>query len=149
MARFALINPSNQINRFGPATAPTKTGWKWLPCPNVATPTYDPSSEIVEGPTYTVNATDVTEAWNKRNLTVQELSNAKDAAVNSINGSPYPALLKILLAIANDNRAVKRKINAVIAATGIATPAFPAGQTTSPANDWTDADLKAYIKGML
>lgn len=108
MARFALINPSNQVDRFGPATAPTKTGWRWLPCPPVAQPTpFDPATEVIEGPTYTVNANDVTEVWTKRNLTAQEISDRKDVAVNGINGTTYAPLQRLLFNMNNRIRALE------------------------------------------
>lgn len=99
MARYALVRPNDTVDRLADNVDPnvqTKTGWRWLLCPLVGRPTYDQTTEIVEGPTYVVGASSVTETWNKRAMTTQEVSDAKDAAVNGINGTAYSPLVKIL-----------------------------------------------------
>jgi hypothetical protein len=150
MARFALINPSNAIDRMASNVDPnvqTKTGWKWLPCDPVAQPSFDPTTEKVTGPTYTVGASSVTEIWTKVSLTAQEISDRKDAAVNGLNGTVDKPLLQILLTVVNDNRAVRAKLNALIDATGQAATVtkYPNNQTT--VIDMTQ--LKAAIKALL
>lgn len=118
---------------------------KWLPCPAVAPPSFDPLLEKITGPTYTVNANDVTEVWAKANLTAQEISDAKDVAIGTLNGNLYPALAKALLALENDNRIIKSKINDLITEQGSTTPKFTAGQ----AAQITMAQLKAGFKALL
>lgn len=113
-----------------------------------AQPVYNPLMEKVVG-SLTVNQSAVLEVWNKIALTAQEISNSKDAEVDRLNTTERKALLQLFLALANDNRAIKRKINLVISAAALATPPFPAAQATTPTNDWTEQDLKAYIKGLL
>jgi hypothetical protein len=122
----------------------------WRPVVNVGDDVFNSLTHKKTGPVTTIEPTQVVDTYSVVALTAQEISDARDAEIiQRINGSDRKALLKILLAIANDNRAIKRKINAIITATAIATPAFPAAQATSPANDWADADLKDYIKGLM
>lgn len=112
MARFALINTTdNSIIEFRDyATKPNDPAGKprkWLSCPLVAPPAFDPATERVTGPTYTVGASEVTEAWTKVALTAQEISDAKDAAVNSINGGLYPVLFRAMFNLNNRVRALE------------------------------------------
>jgi hypothetical protein len=126
-----------------------KQSW-WKPVVKVGDDAFNVLTHKKTGPVTTIEETQVVDTYSVVALTAQEIADAKAAEVSArINGTDRKALLKILLAIANDNRAIKRKINAVITATAIGTPAFPAGQATSPANDWTEADLKTYIQGLL
>lgn len=148
MARFALINTTDnslvELRDYAvQPTDPEGKPRKWLPAPIVAQPAFDPLTEKVTGPTYTVGASDVTEVWVKIPLSAPEIAAAKDAAADAISG-PQDAQLKILLLIANDLRAIKTKINAVIA-TGAATTPFPAGQV-SPIDI---AGLKTLIRNQL
>jgi hypothetical protein len=79
-------------------------GITWLPCPEVAKPSIDPKTHKVTGPTYAINASDVTEQWASVALTTEELSGAKAAAISSING-PYRPVMKALLDHENRLRA--------------------------------------------
>lgn len=110
MARFALIKPDGTtIDRMASDVDPTvatKPGFRWLPCLPVAQPSFDPLSEIVAGPAYTVNANDVTEVWTKRALTVPEISDRKDAAIASVNGGFSP-ILKVLFNLNNRVRVLE------------------------------------------
>lgn len=151
----ALIYPSAptvivERRMIDVATIPAhKASW-WRPVVVVGDDAFNSLTQKKTGPVTTIEATQVVDTYTISGLSAQEISDAKEAEVaQRINGTDRKALLKILLAIANDNRAIKRKINAIITATAIATPAFPAAQATSPANDWTDAELKDYIKGLL
>lgn len=154
MARYALVSPQDVIDRFandGPGgidpNVGTKPGWKWLPCPHVAKPAYDQATELIEGPTYTVGQSSVTEAWSKRAMTAQEISDAKDEAVSRINGSVFPAQAKIILELENEIRQLRTRVNALIDATGQSATVtkFTAGQ----AGQITMAQLKAAIKALL
>lgn len=85
--RYALIRPDNTIDRFGEnidPTVQTKTGWKWLSAPRASVPSYDSAIQVLEGPTITVGETEVTESYNVRNKTTQELDADKDAKINSL-----------------------------------------------------------------
>ena len=150
MSRFALIisGEFGHLREF--ASQPPDIEHKsvrWLPCDPVSKPSFDSKTEKITGPTYTINASDVTEAWAKVSLTAQEISDAKDSEVNSLNGTDYKPLLQILLTVVNDNRAVRAKLNALIDATNQAgtVPKFGAGQVSQ-----IDIDqLKAAIKALL
>lgn len=91
--RYALIKTDdNSINRFASDVDPavqTKPGFVWRQCPAVAPPSFDPALEVVEGPTYTVNANDVAEVWTKRALTAQEISDRKDGRISSIDALQF------------------------------------------------------------
>lgn len=95
MARYALIE-NGAILEFRdfavrPADVPAKSR-KWLPCPSVSPSSFDPLIEALEGPTYTVNEIDVTEAWSVRSLTAQEITDSKAAAISAINGARQAVL---------------------------------------------------------
>jgi len=79
-------------------------GITWLPCPEVAKPSIDPKTHKITGPTYTINASDVTEEWASVALTTEELSGAKAAAIAAING-PYRPIMKAFLDHENRIRA--------------------------------------------
>jgi hypothetical protein len=152
MPRYALVDPQDAINRFSTvyagfdvSKAVVDAGWRWLPCDPVAPPSYDPKTEKVTGPTYAVGAEAVTESWSVVSMTAQEISDAKDNAVNALNGSTYSTLLEVILSLENDNRVIKTKINAVIDAAALATPKFTAGQ----AGSITMNQLKTAIKALL
>jgi hypothetical protein len=152
MPRYALVDPQDAVNRFSTvypgfdaSKAGVDAGWRWLPCDPVAPPSYDAKTETVDGPTYAVGEMAVTEVWTKRTLTAQEISDAKDAAVNGLNGGVYATLLEVILSLENDNRVIKAKVNAVIDATAVATPKFTAGQ----AGSITMNQLKTAIKALI
>lgn len=87
--RYALVNTAdNSVDRLSSNVDPnvqTKAGFQWLPCAIISPPTYDPALEKITGPTYTVGASAVTEAWLKVSLTAQEISDTKDAKISSID----------------------------------------------------------------
>jgi hypothetical protein len=152
MPRYALVDPQDTVNRFSTVYADFKLeaagvdeGWRWLPCDPVAVPNFDPKTEKVTGPTYTVGATEVTESWAVVALTAQEISDAKDAAVSSLNGTTYSTLLQIILSLENDNRIIKAKINTLIDDLAASTAKFTVGQ----ANAITMNQLRTAIKALL
>jgi hypothetical protein len=155
MPRFACVDASNNFvhpERFRvyaekPADVPQK-GWRWLPADPVTAPAFDPASQVREGPTYVVGASAVTESWSVRSKTVPEIDADKDAAIGGLNGSTYTVLMKVLLSLENDNRAIKMKINDLLTELGAAattTTKYPAGQVAQI----TMAQLKTAIKAML
>lgn len=110
MPRYALINPQSGVDRVSTAVDPavqTKANWKWLQCDSVTPPTFDPTAETVDGPTYTVGASSVTEVWTKRSLTSQEISDRNDTAVSFMNGGGFSPTLKILFNINNRLRTLE------------------------------------------
>jgi hypothetical protein len=110
MPRCALVSPGGTVIRVADNADPsaqTKSGYVWKLCQAGVVPSFDPTAEIITGPTFTVNANDVTEAWGKRNLTAQEISDRKDAAVSSINGGGFAPVLKILFNINNRVRVLE------------------------------------------
>lgn len=76
-------------------TAQTKPGYKWLPGPLNPKPPYDSETEIVEGPTYTVNAKDVTEDWVKRPLTAPELDAKKVSKISALDMLQFKVMFDI------------------------------------------------------
>jgi len=149
MTTYALVGPGDVIDRRVSNIDPnvqTKPGWRWLPSPSTARPSFNAATEIVEGPAYTVNENDVTEVWTTRDLTAQEISDAKDAAVNTLNGATYPALQRVMVSLINENRELKAKINAMIDAPVLGLVAkFPVGQTTQ----LTLPQAKTLVKDLL
>jgi hypothetical protein len=112
MTRYALVDPQDAINRFATNVDPsvqTKSGWRWLLAPMVARPAYDPLTQKVTGPTYTVGASEVTEAYGVASLTAQEISDFKDAAVTSAleDTQLYPVLFNGLFNMNNRIRALE------------------------------------------
>lgn len=90
--RYALIKSDNSIDRFASNIDPnvqTKPGFRWLTCPNVARPTFDATTEAVDGPSYNVDANAVTESWTKRSLTTQGLSDRKDARLSAVDSLQF------------------------------------------------------------
>lgn len=110
MARYALIlnNVLQEFREYAtqPVDIPHK-GVRWLPCPPVAPPAVDPTAEKLVGPTYTINATDVTEVWSKVALTAQEISDAKDAAVAGMNGAAFPVIFRAIFNLNNRVRVLE------------------------------------------
>lgn len=101
MARIAAIKTADSTflwpEKFRemaaqPLDIPHK-GVKFLPVPPVAPPAYDPATETVVGPTYIVNALEVTETWTKRALTAPELAAVKDLKMSAIDIATFLALL--------------------------------------------------------
>lgn len=114
MPRFALINTSDssviEFRNYATQPAnPSGKARKWLPVTAGTPPAIDASTEIATAPSYTVNANDVSESLGKRNLTAQEISDAKDDAVNGLNGAIYAALAKVLLNHENRIRTLESK----------------------------------------
>ena len=150
MPRYALLKDGafteSRSYSSQPADIPHK-GVAWLPCPYGTAPSFDPATEKLSEPIYTVGQAEVTETWEKVALTAQEISNAKDHAVAGLNGVVHKPNLQILLTIVNDIRAVRAKVNALIDATGQSgtVAKYPAGQVS----EINMTQLKAAIKALL
>lgn len=98
MARFALLINGAFVRHEHHAARPDDIAHKavtYLPSPPVAQPTIDPLTEVIEGPTYTIGAQSVVEAWTTRPKTAEEIDADKNSALAGLN-SPYAPILKIL-----------------------------------------------------
>jgi hypothetical protein len=125
---------------------PNKSSW-WRPVVVVGDDAFDRRTHKKTGPVTTIEATRVLDTYSIVALTAQEISDAKDAAVNALNNSDYKALLAILLEMVNDDRAIRTKLNALIDATNqsATVPKFSAGQSSQI----NLTQLKAAIKNLL
>ena len=77
MTRYALISPSDKIDRYGIDIGPDVVmdpGWRWVPAPIADKPIYDPATQVLDGPMVTVGADAVTEAYTVRAKTTRELA---------------------------------------------------------------------------
>lgn len=83
-----------------PKSPDGKPEYSFMPAPRTPRPSYDPATEVLTGPTYTVGAQQITEVWTVRAKTAQELDDAKTATVESINR----AVLKVLCRLENHDR---------------------------------------------
>jgi hypothetical protein len=125
--RYALVDPKGNVDRIATdvdPTVPTRSGWRWLPCPVGEKPTIDPTTHKIDGPIYAVGETEVTERYSAVGLTAQEIDDAKSAAVAGMNGSWSP-FLRVILNHENRIRALEGK------------------------NSITMAQLKAALKALL
>lgn len=149
VTRFALIIDGSliELRRYAiqPSDIPHKLV-RWLPCPEVTPPSYDPALELLLPPAYVVQATQVLEQWTKRNLTAPELDTAKQSTVDGLNGV-YKTILKAFLIVVNDIRDLRAKANAIIDATGISgtVPKY----TQASQSQVTLDQLKTFIKNNL
>lgn len=85
MTDYALVGPLNEIKYVQSAPfGASKPGWRSLPV-NGDQPAYDPASQIISGPTYTVNASDVTRSWAVRSMTAAELDATKDITISAMD----------------------------------------------------------------
>lgn len=85
-----------------------KASW-WRPVVVEGDDSFDPATHKKTGPVTTIEETRVVDAYSVVTLTAQEISDAKDAAVGSLNGSVYPAIAKVLLNHENRIRALEAK----------------------------------------
>lgn len=88
--------------------APNKAAW-WRPVVVVGDDTFDPLTQKKTGPVTTIEETRVVDTFTISSLTAQEISDAKDVAVNGLNGTQYAALAKVLLNHENRIRALESK----------------------------------------
>ena len=81
---LALVDPQNSVNRIQSDTlidpaVQTKIGWRWLPVETVGGGSYDPETQVLEGPVYSVQVAKVVETFTIRTKTQTELDADKDA----------------------------------------------------------------------
>lgn len=106
MPRYALIISDSFVRTAIKKNQPPDIAHKsvvWLPCPTVTPPSFDPETEVREGPTFEIGETEVTETYNVRNRTAQELSNDKDARLAEMNG--LNGMKKVIRSLLNMIRA--------------------------------------------
>lgn len=132
MAEFALINQNLTIVRFDTSVNASKFGaqptWpKWVPVEIVGDVATN-ETQVKEGPVQTVESTRVVRTFTVRSKTAPELAADKVARIDAMNGQQ--AMLKIVLNLENDNRAIKKKINDLITDIAASTAKFPVGQAT-------------------
>jgi hypothetical protein len=94
MTEYALIDPDGEVNRTATNVDPTvqtRAGWEWLPV-EVTNPSYDPTTQVKEGPTVTVLADKVTRVWTVRDKTADELDADKDAVISAFDMLAFKVL---------------------------------------------------------
>lgn len=111
----ALIYPSAptvivERRMIDVATIPAhKASW-WRPIVTVGNDAFDPLTQKKTGPVTTIEATQVVDTYSIVDLTAQEMSDAKDAALGAaLNGSVYAVLAKVLLNHENRIRTLEAK----------------------------------------
>ena len=58
---------------------------QWLPAPRVPAPSFDPATEVLEGPDYEITETEVIESWSVRAKTAGELADEVDAKIARVD----------------------------------------------------------------
>lgn len=104
--RYALVDDAGNINRFATNVDPkaaTRHPWRWLPCPEVPSPAYDPAKQVLSGPTYTVGANDVVQSWALRDKTELEFEADRGVHVDALDA----AVLKVVFSHENRIRALE------------------------------------------
>ena len=83
--RYARIIDNNVVDlrdfERTPDPNPSK-GLVWRECPSQSKPTFNPETEIIEAPSYTIRENDVLEVWSIRSLTEAELTAKKNLKLN-------------------------------------------------------------------
>lgn len=133
---------------FNPSLLWESSNYRLVPVVEI-NPSFDPVSQTSDGPVIAIaaDAKSVTFTWTVRAKTATEISTDKDNSVASaLNGSLYPALLTILTFIANDTRAIKTKVNAVITAGNFTTVTPFTAQEIATV---TQTQVRAFIRNML
>jgi hypothetical protein len=90
MTTLALVSPDGTVIREadGAAIDPgagLKNGFAWLPVVEVRPDTFDPVTQIVEGPVDSIGKAQVTRTWTARAKTSAELAADKDARISQID----------------------------------------------------------------
>lgn len=94
MTEYALVDPNNAVNRTATNVDPTvqtRSGWRWLPV-EVTNPSFDPTTQVSEGPVITVLADKVTRVWTVRAKTAAELDADKDAVLTAYDMLSFKVL---------------------------------------------------------
>lgn len=90
MARFARIDTSTgmlvEFREFDvkPDDLPQKNV-KWLLADRVPAPSFDPATEVLEGPNHEITETEVIESWKVRAKTAGELADEVDAKIARVD----------------------------------------------------------------
>lgn len=126
-ARCALIESGalKRLEFFEVACPPNPAGkpqFVWKPSPVVTPPSFDPVTQVRTGPTYVVGANSVTESYEVRSKTAQELDDDKTAKVNEMNLAVFKALCHL-------KNEVRTKVDSMSA--------------------WTDAQCRNAFKNLL
>lgn len=113
MAKYALVNPANEIIEFRdyaePPIAVTESATKPRLLPVILQDvTFDTITEVREGPTFTVSATQVTEAYTKRTKTPAEIEAMRAAKISIIN---FEADRHLILTMQQQIRSLTRLLN--------------------------------------
>ena len=82
-----------------------KPQFTFLPAPKVSAPEYDPATQVLTGPTYTVGKSEVTTEWNLRDKTTQELADEVATEEDNIMLAINKVVLKALCRLENHDRA--------------------------------------------
>lgn len=81
----------------------------WRPVVVVGDDAFDAATQKKTGPVTTIEENQVVDTYSIVSLSAQEISDAKDAAVNGLNGTLYAAQAKVLLNHENRIRALEAK----------------------------------------
>lgn len=95
MTTYALVDPMNSVNRVAGDVDPgvrTRPGWRWLEVVSTP-PTFDPVTQVREGPTYIVQASQVVEQYVVRDKTAQEIDAEKEQQLPEAVGVVFRVLL--------------------------------------------------------
>lgn len=82
LVAFIKDGQVREIRDLGPNPVGVRPG-AVLPVVTSPRPSFDPATQIVEGPIYTIDGDHVTQSWNLRDLTAQEIEARKDAQVDA------------------------------------------------------------------
>lgn len=77
-----------QFRSGSPPPANAAKDWEWLPLV-VVKPSYDGQTEVLEGPTEVVTATEVTRTWTVRDKTSDEINVDKDLRIPQTESVQY------------------------------------------------------------
>lgn len=104
--RCAWVNSADdtivKFQMFEGACPPSRLhkGIKWLPALPVSLPSFDPETQVMEGPNHAVGPSQVTQSYTVRAKTAQEVDDGKTFTVNRIN----KAVIKVLCRLENHDR---------------------------------------------
>lgn len=90
---------------------PTGKGWIWVPAPLAEKPAFNPDTQVLEGPTVTVTADQVTQSYSVREMTPAEIEAVKQEKVDGIS----EAVLRALCSHENRIRTLNSQPNLTLA----------------------------------
>lgn len=142
---YALVAPDDTIKERSADADPTvktRAGWRWLLVEATGNGAYDPAAQVREGPVTTIEPARVLDTYSTRSKTAEELDADKGA---SITNAQRDDLLTIILALENDNRTIKAKINQLITDISATTAKFTNGQASQITKSQLITGLKALL----